>query len=126
MLVACRLTQERFLAGRKVLVYAPDPEVALRFDARLWDFSSLSFVPHCRADSPLAQETPVLITATTRVAGFDDVLLNLSPETPPGFERYQEVIEVVGAAEEDATPARNRFRQYKEAGHPLQAQAAQS
>ncbi|MDD5298663.1 MAG: DNA polymerase III subunit chi [Rhodocyclaceae bacterium] len=114
--VACRLAQERFQDGRRVLVYAPNGAVADRFDHQLWSFASLSFVPHCRAASPLAAETPVVISGTVPAGDFSDVLINLATELPTGFERFREVIEVVGTTEEDAAPARLRFRHYKDCG----------
>lgn len=120
-LAACRLVQEHVREGRRVLVYAPNSTLAARFDHALWSFASLSFVPHCRADSPLVGETPVVIAGKADVAGCEDILLNLALEAPPGFERFQDVIEVVGSAEEDAAPARLRFRHYKECGFPPQS-----
>lgn len=124
LLSACRLTLERYREGRKILVYAPEREVAEGFDARLWDFASTVFVPHCRAGSPLAGETPVVISAAGRMAGFDDVLLNLARELPPDAESFREIIEVVASAEDDAVPARARFRQYKQAGYSIEAHPA--
>ena len=121
VLTACRLVQEHVREGRRVLVYAPNSSLAARFDHALWSFASLSFVPHCRADSPLAQETPVVIAGTTEVAGCQDMLLNLAQEVPPDFGRFQDIIEIVGSAEEDAAPARLRFRHYKTCGFPPQS-----
>jgi len=121
LLAACRLVQERVREDRRVLVYVTNSTLAARFDHALWSFASLSFVPHCRAGSPLAAETPVVISGKVDVAGFADILLNLADETPPGFERFQDVIEVVGSTEEDAAPARLRFRHYKECGFSPQS-----
>ena len=118
---ACRLAQDCFREGRRVLVYAPDPHVAETFDVQLWTFAALGFVPHCRAGSALAAETPVLIASRADVIEHDDVLLNLSSEVPPGFQRFRQVIEVVSNGE-DAGPARQRFRIYKEQGFPPDAQ----
>ena len=117
---ACRLVQDSFREGRRVLVYAPDPDVAERFDVQLWTFSALGFVPHCRAGATLAAETPVVIAPRADLTDHDDVLLNLSSEVPPGFQRFRQVIEVVSNGD-DAGPARQRFRTYKDQGFPPDA-----
>ncbi len=122
LLTSCRVIQDLFHAGRRVLVYAPDPRLAEHMDQRLWTFASLSFVPHCRDGAPRMNDSPVLIAPHTHIAGFDDALLNLSYELPPDFQRFQEIIEVVAQQEDDAVPARMRFKQYKEQGCPIAAQ----
>lgn len=114
---ACLLVRDGFREGRRVLVYAPEPQLAARFDTQLWTFSALDFVPHCREGSALAPETPVLIAGS--LADHDDVLLNLADEVPPGFERFREVIEIVSL--DDAGPARQRFRAYRERGFTPEA-----
>lgn len=118
---ACLLVQGCVREGRRVLVQVPNSALAARFDHDLWSFAPLSFVAHCRAGSALAAETPVIIAGTSDVAGCDDVLLNLGQEVPANFQRFRDVLEVVGTAEEDAAPARQRFRHYKESGFPPQS-----
>jgi DNA polymerase-3 subunit chi len=118
---ACLLVQAQVKEGRRVLVHVPNAALAARFDHDLWSFASLSFVAHCRAASPLAAHTPVIIAGNAEVAGCDDVLLNLGQEVPANFQRFRDVLEVVGTAEEDAAPARQRFRHYKECGFPPQS-----
>ena len=118
---ACRLVQDCFREGQRVLVYAPDAELAEQFDVQLWTFSALGFVPHCRSGAALAAETPVLISPRDDIRDHDDVLVNLSSEVPPGFERFRRIIEVVSNGD-DAGPARQRFRIYKDRGFPPDAQ----
>ncbi|HTJ95344.1 MAG TPA: DNA polymerase III subunit chi, partial [Pararobbsia sp.] len=60
---ACRLARKAYLAGQPVVVLG-EPAVLKAFDERLWSFSPLEFVPHCMADSALAAQTPVVLTAT--------------------------------------------------------------
>jgi DNA polymerase III subunit chi len=104
-----------------VLVYAGEPARLARFDAALWIFSALDFVPHVYADSPLAHRTPVLLTldATAR-APERNVLLNLDDSVPPDFGnllgRFERMIEVVSREENDRLRARERFKMYRAAG----------
>lgn len=105
---------------KPLLVYAPDPGVAGALDRALWVGNPLSFVPHVRADSPLAAETPVLIADSLEQLPQDERLMNLSGEIPPGFSRFTSVIEVVSEEPEVRQPARERFKFYKDRGYEIQ------
>jgi len=104
----------------RVNVYAPDSKVAERFDRLLWTDSALSFIPHCRAEDPLAAETPVLIHTQEGELLDDALLINLDPAWPPFFSRFERVIEIVGTEPEDAAAARERFRFYRDRGYAMQ------
>jgi DNA polymerase-3 subunit chi len=103
-----------------VLVFAPDAAVAERLDRMLWTQPALGFLPHCRADSPLASETPVLIADNLDELPHDRCLLNLSNDVPPGFSRFEELIEFVSTADDDRLPARERFRFYRDRGYAVE------
>ena len=116
---ACALLSGAYAKKKPMLVYALEPEVASGLDRMLWTHSALSFVPHCRADSPLAAETPILITDKLDTIAQDERLMNLGPEIPPGFARFQSLIEVVGEEAADKLAARERVRFYKERGYEV-------
>lgn len=103
-----------------VLVFAPDPDVAERLDRALWIQPATGFLPHCRAGSPLAAETPVLIAASLDGLPQDRHLLNLSNEVPPGFSRFEQLVEIVSTDDSDRHPARERFRFYRERGYAIE------
>lgn len=108
-------------ARRKAsLVYVPDAEVATALDRYLWMHPPTGFVPHVRADSPLAGETPVLITANLDSLPQDERLFNLSNDIPPGFSRFISLIEVVGQQAEERLAARERVKFYKDRGYDVQ------
>lgn len=116
---ACALLGGAYAKKKAMLVFAPDPDIANSIDRMLWTHSALSFVPHCRADSPLATETPILITDRLDSIAQDERLMNLSQSIPPGFARFQSLIEVVGQAEDERSAARERVRFYKERGYEV-------
>ncbi|MFN4340598.1 MAG: DNA polymerase III subunit chi [Azonexus sp.] len=116
---ACALLSAAYAQRKPVLVYAREPEVANNLDRLLWTHTALSFVPHCRADSPLAAETPILITDQLDTLAQDERLMNLSREIPPGFSRFNSLIEVVGQDEDDRNAARDRARFYKDRGYDV-------
>jgi DNA polymerase-3 subunit chi len=117
--VACRLAAKAYARGNKVLVYAPQAELAQRFDKLLWTFQATSFVPHCMAHEPLAGETPVVIAMEPEAAPGRDVLLNLADESAPRFESYERVLEVVSAAGEDRGAGRARYKFYRDRGFAI-------
>ncbi|MGE5492519.1 MAG: DNA polymerase III subunit chi [Actinomycetota bacterium] len=116
---ACSLLGRACAQKKPVLVYAPQPDVAGMLDRLLWTQSALGFTPHCRADSPLAPETPILIADSLEQIPQDDRLMNLGPAVPPGFSRFQSLIEVVGQEEDDRLAARDRVKFYKDRGYEV-------
>ncbi len=116
---ACALLGGAYAKRKPILVYAREQEVASNLDRLLWTHSALSFVPHCRADSPLAAETPILITDQLDTIAQDERLMNLSREIPPGFSRFESLIEVVGQDEDDRSAARDRVKFYKDRGYDV-------
>jgi len=117
---ACRVVRKARAAGKTVLVMARDGDRLARFDAALWTFSALDFVPHVAADSPLAADTPVLLGREAPTAHARDVLLLLDDTAPENFqqlfERFERVIEVVSRDDEDRAQARARFKLYRDSG----------
>ncbi|CAG0929730.1 MAG: DNA polymerase III subunit chi [Rhodocyclaceae bacterium] len=116
---ACRLIGQLHAEGRKVLVHAPAEDLAVQVDRMLWVQPATSFVPHCRAGDALAPETPVIIGNSLDEAAGHDVLVNLGGDLPPGFSRFDRLVEVVGTDEADRGPARERFRHYRDRGYAI-------
>lgn len=106
---------------QQVLVYVPRSEEADRLDRLLWIQPATGFVPHCTADSSLAAETPILFARNLEQVAHDGCLVNLADELPPGFSRFEELVEIVSTADADKLPARERFRFYRERGYALDA-----
>ena len=117
---ACRVTRKARAAGKRLVVYARSSERLAQYDAMLWTFSALDFLPHVYVNSPLAGSTPILLALDPVAAPSSDVLLTLDDEVPSGFEtlfiRYERVIEVVSRDEAERARARSRFKAYKERG----------
>jgi DNA polymerase-3 subunit chi len=116
---ACALLGKAAAQKKAVLVYAPQAEVAGMLDRLLWTQPALGFVPHCRVDSPLAAETPILLADKLDQLPQDERLMNLAQEIPPGFSRFQSLIEVVGQDDEDRSAARERVKFYKDRGYEV-------
>jgi DNA polymerase-3 subunit chi len=117
--VACRLSAKAAQQKLRVLIYAPDEAEAQRIDKLLWTWQATGFLPHCMTRSPLAAQTPVLITHDPEDTPHDEVLLNLHSQWPPAFSRFQRLVEIVGRDDADREAARGRFRFYRDRGYEI-------
>lgn len=135
-LLACRLTEKAYRLGHKVYIHAASIEQARLLDDLLWSFRQGSFIPHAlypaESDGLL---TPVLIgwqenakaiaqwldadtLGVTRKPSAETMLINLSPEVPPTFARFERVAEVVDQNPQVLEKSRQRFRYYRDRGFP--------
>ena len=118
---AGKLCAKALTQSLKVNVYVPDAGIATRFERLLWSDQATSFLPHCRADDPLAPQTPILIHLQEGALLHDTLLINLDVAWPPFFSRFQRVVEIVSTETEDAALARDRFRFYRDRGYAMQS-----
>jgi len=117
--VACRLAGKAMAQGRQLVVYAPEGDSASRIDKLLWTWPATGFVPHCSLHDPLASDTPVLIAADAEAPRRCEVLLNLAASCPPHFERFERLLEVVGADEAERAAGRECYRYYRSRGYAI-------
>ena len=94
--VTARLVAKAVAAHGSVRVLTPDAATTDALDRLLWTVPATGFLPHCRLDSPLAPQTPAWIDHRVEHAGPACVLINLHPEPPPFFSRFERLAEVVG------------------------------
>jgi DNA polymerase-3 subunit chi len=116
---AAQWLQQAWGRREAVLVYVPDREQATRLDRVLWTQPALSFLPHCHVDSPLAGETPILLTDRLEDPPQESCLLNLSNDLPPIFSRFERLVEIVSTEDADRLPARERFKFYRDRGYAI-------
>jgi DNA polymerase-3 subunit chi len=117
--LAARIIAKAYRMHGNVRVLTPDPDTTQALDRLLWLDQPLSFLPHCRMDSPVAAETPIWIDDRLEHRGAATVLLNLHAEPPPFFSRFERLAEVVGADEHGVAAGRARFRFYRERGYEM-------
>ena len=116
---ACTIAAKALERGMRLLVLTADEAQSDRLDRLLWTFAQLSFLPHVRANHPLATQTPVIVDHAFDPLPHDEVLLNLTDATPPVFSRFQRLVEIVSLDPDDLQRARGRWRFYSERGYPL-------
>ena len=116
---ACRLARKAYLSGKPLVVLA-EPQRLAAFDEQLWSFQPLEFVPHCMAQSPLADDTPVVLTSNLDEAPHHQVLVNLGAPVPAQFARFERLVEIVGSEGDDLAAGRERYRFYRDRGYVIE------
>jgi DNA polymerase-3 subunit chi len=119
--VAARLVAKAHAAHGSVRVLTPDRATTDALDRLLWVQPALSFLPHCRMRSAVANETPIWVDEALEHTGPAAVLVNLHPEPAPFFGRFERVAEIVGTDAAEVAAGRLRFRFYRERGYELRA-----
>ncbi|MBR9770296.1 DNA polymerase III subunit chi [Halomonas sp. DP5N14-9] len=134
---ACRLTETIARKGYRLYLYAEDEAMARELDQRLWDFRPDAFVPHALeagggADARAAGATestqqearpvPVTIGWQGPPQSLDpppQAMLNLSPEIPEWFSRFERVAEIINQHQDVLTVKRECWKTYKQRGYPV-------
>ena len=119
----CRLVRKANRLGASVVLAGPAPQLA-HFDRALWTFDELEFLPHVllRPGQPVAprlRATKVWLAQDANQAGLHELLINLGPEAPAGFESFEKVVEIVSADEADRAAARVRWKHYASRGYAI-------
>ena len=119
--VTAKIVAKALAQHGRVRVLTPDRATTDALDRRLWIQPATGFLPHCRMSSACAAETPVIIDDLLEHDGPAAVLVNLHPDPPPFFSRFERLAEIVGRDEAAAAAGRARFRYYRERGYELRA-----
>ena len=113
--LVCQLIKKAQQKQQQVLCLVPDNKSAGSLDNLLWEFEPTEFIPHgCGAD-----HYPVAIISDPEPVDHHQILINLQPEIPSWFSRFERVIEIIYEQADYEQAKRNNFRFYKERGYPL-------
>lgn len=115
-----KLCAKALASKSRLVLWTADRAASQRLSRVLWSVPSTGFVPHVGLSDPLAAVTPVILDCEPGPFPHDEVLVNLRSEVPPFFSRFQRLIEIVSAADEDdKREARDRFRHYRDRGYEI-------
>ena len=120
--LACKIVDKATQLDNHVFIHSSSDDEAQQIDELLWTFSQGSFIPHRIVRETLAEAPlePVLIGVNQPPApGRWDVLINLAPEVPEFFSRYERVAEVVDGNATRRERSRERYRFYRDRGYKL-------
>jgi DNA polymerase-3 subunit chi len=120
VITVCKLCDKAASAGQRTYIYAPTPTQASALDAALWSFRQGSFISHEQLGASLSAPLPaVLIGNAEPPAEYQTVMINLSPEVPPFFSRFERVLEIVDGDAAERAVSRERYKFYRDRGYEL-------
>lgn len=111
--IACRLLEKAYFKGRQVFVFCASRQEAEKLDELLWTFRDDSFIPHNLQGEGPEPPPPIQMGYTGEPRGFHDVLMNLSPDIPAFYSRFQRVIEIISNDEAARERGRQLYRKYR-------------
>lgn len=119
--MVCQLCEKALAQEMTVLIYTHSALQAQQLDDRLWTYRADSFIAHKNQLSEQQDRDsfsyPVLIA--TQSNQYQQLLINLSTETPPFFDQFERLAELVGKDDTEKASARNRYRSYLQKGYTL-------
>ena len=117
--LACRIAEKARRAGHRVLIHTPIAEESRHstaFSGRCGNRASYRMACWAKTN---AQINPILIGDGSSDTEEHEVLINLAPEVPMFFSRFERLIECVDHDDGVKAAGRERFRFYREHGYPL-------
>jgi len=126
LLYACRLLRKACRKDARVVVLG-SASTLTELDRALWSFDAHEFLPHRRlargSGLPPMQLaiTPIWLIETVADAPDREVLLNLEPEVPTGFDTFARVVEIVSTDPQERARARERWKHYAGQGCTIES-----
>ena len=118
-LLACRLTEKAYQAGRRVCITTDTEQDASHINELLWTYNEQSFIPHDIYKKNDSQGRPVLVASPLESTDEHDVLINLASEVPACFSQFERLLEPVDNDESNKESGRNRYRYYRNCGYNI-------
>ena len=115
----CRIADEQFLAGSRVLVVVDDENRAVTLDRFMWVWDKGSFLPHSLENGTVdCMDEPVVISAVEHNPNQARVLIMGTPCTEQFISRFELVFDFAETYDKQlAESARVRFRRYRSLGY---------
>lgn len=112
---------ERSLSrGWRCVVRCADAAALEALDDWLWTYRDDSFLPHGRADEPLAERQPILITTAAETPNRPNAAFLVGGAEPPETEGLDRCVVLFDGRNPEATEqARALWRRFRAGGHPV-------
>ena len=118
-LLACRILEKAYKRGHRVFVYCADLKATNCLDELLWTYKDESFIPHNIQGEGPEPPPAIQIGHDEEPRGYNDILLNMAPEIPIFYRKFNRLIEIVTNDEKSKEISRQHFREYKKQGFKL-------
>ena len=116
--VLCDLTEEFYLAGKRVLVMVKDDNQGVTLDRFMWSWKKGTFIPHAYENGSVdCHDEPVVIVAEEVNPNGAEVLLMGVPCSLEFARHFRHVIDFAETFDESRLEvSRERFKTYREQG----------
>lgn len=118
LLFTCRLIEKVYRKGLRIYIHTASEAQSIELDDLLWSFREDRFIPHALQSAN--DDAPIKIGHDTEPEDHQEVMINLSPDVPDFFSRFDRVAEIVPLGKENRTSARLSYQFYKDRGYSLQ------
>lgn len=113
------LMEKTLQRGWRALVKLPEGQLA-DMDQFLWTYQDQSFLPHGREDEPLADQQPILLSATAEAANGADCVVLIDGSDIADLSGVSRCIVMINGRNEDSVVReRQRWNALKKAGATL-------
>jgi DNA polymerase-3 subunit chi len=119
-LFTCRLAEKAYALGHRVYIHTESATQTTHLDELLWTFKQDSFLPHAVQGAEPDAPSPILLGHAAEPDANTDVLINLAPEVPLFFSRFERVAELIDQQEQRKRQGRERYSFYRDRGYELQ------
>jgi DNA polymerase III subunit chi len=116
-LFACKLIEKAYRNGQFCYILTDSDEQSQLLDDLLWTFRAGSFIPHeiYTGQAPSTDKV-ILIGSVKAPEHSQGLLFNLSSKYPEEISKTKRILEILDNCEVTKAAARNRYRQYQQAG----------
>jgi len=116
-LFACKLIEKAYRNGQFCYILTDSDEQSQLLDDLLWTFRAGSFIPHeiYTGQAPSTDKV-ILIGSVKAPEHSQGLLFNLSSKYPEDISKTKRILEMLDNCEITKAAARNRYRQYQQAG----------
>ena len=116
-LFACKLIEKAYRNGLFCYILTDNDAHSQLLDDLLWTFRAGSFIPHeiYTGQAPTTDKV-VLIGSVKAPEHSQGLLFNLSTKYPEDISKTKRILEILDNCEVTKVAARNRYRQYQQAG----------
>ncbi|VAW56070.1 hypothetical protein MNBD_GAMMA07-1309 [hydrothermal vent metagenome] len=118
---ACRLAENHWLSGKRVLIQTDSSTDSESLDERLWSARDNSFIPHAIATlEPIDQQQPILIShLKINDQNFQSVINLSSRQADIMNQKLLVIDEILNQDEQRKVSGRQNYKSYRAADYTL-------
>lgn len=115
----CRLAEEHFLAGSRVLIVVAEPNRAVTLDQFMWVWNKGSFLPHSLDNGTVdCLDEPIVISTHEKIPNRAKILIMGTPCSLAFMANFELVYDFAETYNDQlAAAARERFKSYRAHGY---------